>query len=372
MAERQHTEHAAKRRSKGGKAHGAEEPMREHERGAADFWRGKSHGAKELVRQHSDRWEAELFVSRVSDDRENAVPRGNLATPIAVAVGALILGKMFGGSAAPPPPAVPTNPPVDSVLGGLSDLIRKLAAGGAAPQVNSWVGPGANQPIEPGQLGSALGQSTLNELSQRTGMSQQELLNQLTVALPQLINHLTPNGRMPTLSDLEKDDFRSVLLRVANPAHKIGSSGADYLEHVSALLGGRAVLGSMIESDLEAHELLHRGLPRAALSSLVDKLQIIGVGDASEALGMSLRTFQRHKNTPILHLDVQQSGRAWKFAEILTKATRVFGSQDEAERWLKRPAIGLDQKRPVDLLTTPAGVKLVEDHLERLEYDVYT
>jgi uncharacterized protein YidB (DUF937 family) len=150
------------------------------------------------------------------DAMKNAVPGGNLATPIAVAVGALILGKMFGGSSAPTPapgraapaPAptqsLPTNAPAGSVLGGLGDLIGKLTAGGAAPQVNSWVGPGANQPIQPGQLGSALGQSTLNELSQRTGMSQQELLNQLAAVLPQLINHLTPNGRMPTLADLEK------------------------------------------------------------------------------------------------------------------------------------------------------------------------
>jgi len=61
-----------------------------------------------------------------------------------------------------------------------------------------------------------------------------------------------------------------------------------------------------------------------------------------------------------------------KFPEILAKATRVLGSQEEAEQWLKRPAIGLDQQRPIDLLTTPAGVKLVEDYLGRLEYDVYT
>jgi uncharacterized protein YidB (DUF937 family) len=149
------------------------------------------------------------------DAMKNAVPGGNLATPIAVAVGALILGKMFGGGSAPPAPApgrvapppapsLPANPPAGSVMGGLSDLIGKLTAGGAAPQVNSWVGPGTNQPIQPGQLGSALGQNTLNELSQRTGMSQQELLNQLAAVLPQLINHLTPNGRMPTLADLEK------------------------------------------------------------------------------------------------------------------------------------------------------------------------
>ena len=50
----------------------------------------------------------------------------------------------------------------------------------------------------------------------------------------------------------------------------------------------------------------------------------------------------------------------------------MLGSQEEAEQWLKRPAIGLDRQRPIDLLTTPAGLKLVEDYLGRLEYDVYT
>ena len=148
------------------------------------------------------------------DAMKNAVPGGNLATPIAVAVGALILGKMFSGRSAPasapaaPPPApaepVPTNAPAGSILGGLTDLIGKLSAGGVAPQVNSWVGHGPNEPVPPGQLGSALGQNVLAELSQRTGMSQQELLNQLATVLPQIINHLTPNGRIPTLADLEK------------------------------------------------------------------------------------------------------------------------------------------------------------------------
>jgi putative toxin-antitoxin system antitoxin component (TIGR02293 family) len=329
------------------------------------------------------------------DAMKNAVPGSNPGTPIAVAVGALILGKMFGGGAAPPPGNAWTNPPAGSVLGGLSDLIGKLTAGGAAPQVNSWIGPGANQPIQPGQLGAALGQSTLNELSQRTGMSQQELLNQLSNVLPQLINQLTPNGRMPTRADFEKHysaqahTMRSESpaqthvmrseSRVANStsgvteaAYKIKLRGADYLEDISTLLGGRKVLGSMIESDLEAHELLQRGLPRAALTSLIKKLHDIPVVEVSGALGMSLRTLQRHKSTPVEHLGVQQSGRAWKFAEIVAKATRVLGSQEEAEQWLRRPAIGLDQQRPVDLLTTPAGLKLVEDYLERLEYEVYT
>ena len=90
-----------------------------------------------------------------------------------------------------------------SILGGLTDLIGKLSSGGV-PQTNSWIAHGPNDPVQPGQLGSALGQNVLAELSQRTGLSQQELLSQLSTALPQLINHLTPNGRVPTLADLEK------------------------------------------------------------------------------------------------------------------------------------------------------------------------
>ena len=151
---------------------------------------------------------------------------------------------------------------------------------------------------------------------------------------------------------------------------ELGVSGE--LQEILDLLGGRQILGATIKSELDVHELLHRGLPRAAVSSLVEKLNIVEAAEASEALGMSVRTLQRHKVAPVERLDVQQSGRAWKFAEILAKATRVLGSQDEAEQWLKRPAIGLNHERPLDLLTTPAGVKLVEDYLGRLEYSVYT
>jgi putative toxin-antitoxin system antitoxin component (TIGR02293 family) len=57
---------------------------------------------------------------------------------------------------------------------------------------------------------------------------------------------------------------------------------------------------------------------------------------------------------------------------VLAKATRVFGSCAEADAWLVRPAIGLEQQRPVDLLTTPEGLEAVMTFLTRLEYGVYT
>ena len=75
---------------------------------------------------------------------------------------------------------------------------------------------------------------------------------------------------------------------------------------------------------------------------------------------------------PDARLSPEQSGRAWTFAEILARATALLGDRAEAEAWLDRSAIGLDGRKPIDLLATPAGVALIEDYLTRLEHGVYT
>ena len=143
------------------------------------------------------------------------------------------------------------------------------------------------------------------------------------------------------------------------------------LQKVVDLLGGPRILSRRITSALDAHELLLDGLPGSALTHFVSHLILIQTDSLEKAFGMSLRTFQRRKDAPDKPLSQEQSGRTWKFAEILAKATDVFGSQEEAEQWLERPAIGLDQRRPIDLLATPAGIELVEQYLTRLAYGVY-
>jgi len=95
-------------------------------------------------------------------------------------------------------------------------------------------------------------------------------------------------------------------------------------------------------------------------------------GSLEKALGISLRTYQRRKDAPDRRLSREQSGRIWKFAEILGRAIELFGSWAEAEEWLECPAMALEQRKPIDLLSTPAGVESVEDHLTRLEHGVYT
>lgn len=58
--------------------------------------------------------------------------------------------------------------------------------------------------------------------------------------------------------------------------------------------------------------------------------------------------------------------------EIFERAVDVMGSADEADRWLHRPALALDGQRPIDLIATAEGMAIVSDHLQRLEYGVYS
>ena len=139
---------------------------------------------------------------------KNAVPGGNLATPIAVAVGALLLGQLFSGhssapAATPASPSPAPSPQGGDLFGGLSALVQKFQNGGMAEVVNSWIGQGQNAPIQPGQLGSVLGQQTISDLARQSGVSEQQLLEQLAKVLPNVVNHLTPNGRLPTAAELQ-------------------------------------------------------------------------------------------------------------------------------------------------------------------------
>ncbi|WP_214474007.1 antitoxin Xre/MbcA/ParS toxin-binding domain-containing protein [Mesorhizobium sp. dw_380] len=143
-------------------------------------------------------------------------------------------------------------------------------------------------------------------------------------------------------------------------------------EKLVDLFGGPDVLGQSVSSPIEAHEMILHGIPSQALESLVTHLAVIDLADAFEnAFGMSERTFQRHKLDHSKTLSKEQGSRTWNFARTLTKATSVLGSQEEAEKWMIQPAMGLDNRRPIDLLATAAGTELVQEFLERLDYGVY-
>ncbi|MGB8894183.1 MAG: YidB family protein [Pseudolabrys sp.] len=81
---------------------------------------------------------------------------------------------------------------------GLNDLLKQFQQSGQSDAVNSWVGTGPNKSISPNDLASALGSDKINALVAQTGMSRDDLLHGLSEYLPQVVDQLTPQGRLPT------------------------------------------------------------------------------------------------------------------------------------------------------------------------------
>jgi uncharacterized protein YidB (DUF937 family) len=90
-----------------------------------------------------------------------------------------------------------------SVLsGGLGDLLNQLQQSGHGDTANTWVGKGENKAIAPGDLANALGADQIESLSAQSGLSRDELLSGLSQYLPQVVDHLTPDGRLPNENEL--------------------------------------------------------------------------------------------------------------------------------------------------------------------------
>ena len=88
--------------------------------------------------------------------------------------------------------------------GGLNDLLKQLQEAGQGDVAKSWVGTGPNKTISPNDLASALGADQVNALSAHSGLSQDDLLEGLSQYLPQVVDHMTPQGRVPTDQELSR------------------------------------------------------------------------------------------------------------------------------------------------------------------------
>ncbi|HET7383047.1 MAG TPA: YidB family protein [Pseudolabrys sp.] len=88
--------------------------------------------------------------------------------------------------------------------GGLNDLLKQFQQSGQSDTVNSWVGTGPNKTISPNDLASALGSDKINALIAQTGMSRDDLLRGLSEYLPQVVDQLTPQGRLPTEQEVHR------------------------------------------------------------------------------------------------------------------------------------------------------------------------
>jgi uncharacterized protein YidB (DUF937 family) len=90
----------------------------------------------------------------------------------------------------------------DPAHGGLEGLVRSFQDKGLGSIVDSWVSTGRNLPISPDQIAQGLGSGELSALASRLGMSQGDVSSKLAQLLPDVVDKLTPNGRVPDAGSL--------------------------------------------------------------------------------------------------------------------------------------------------------------------------
>ena len=109
-----------------------------------------------------------------------------------------VVGMLAAGSS---PGEVPGPGPTGG--GGLGGLVDQFEQAGLGEMMGSWVGGGPNQPATPAHIEQGLGLDTLSQLAKKAGVSPQVASALLAVALPILINKLTPQGQVPPQSSLQ-------------------------------------------------------------------------------------------------------------------------------------------------------------------------
>ena len=158
----------------------------------------------------------------------------------------------------------------------------------------------------------------------------------------------------------------------AKPASAVARQARESAhEKTRSFLGGSKFWPNRSESPTAVHEAAMRGVPYESLTHLVDQVTVIAHDEVAKVLGMSHRTLTRQVQKPREPMPADLAGKAWQFAEILVKASDVFGGEPAAEHWLAAPAVALNGHRPIELLRTLQGAEVVRDYLTRLQFGVY-
>jgi uncharacterized protein YidB (DUF937 family) len=93
---------------------------------------------------------------------------------------------------------------IQNQSGGLQGLLGKFQESGMGDHVASWVGNGENLPINADQIQQALGSDQVEALAQQAGVPAEHASGGLAAMLPDIINHLTPNGQVPQEGGLQQ------------------------------------------------------------------------------------------------------------------------------------------------------------------------
>lgn len=135
-------------------------------------------------------------------------------------------------------------------------------------------------------------------------------------------------------------------------------------EAVAEILGVRRAANRL----MDVARAIEKGLPARAIERVKQALSLSDQQMAS-LLGISAKTIGRTRVRG-QRLSVIVGDRLFRAAHVFAMARSVLGGDEGGRQWLHTRQIGLANRVPLDLITTEAGAREVEDLLGRIEYGV--
>jgi uncharacterized protein YidB (DUF937 family) len=117
-------------------------------------------------------------------------------------IAANLLSGLMPGIETSYPALAPILQTIQNQPGGIAGLADKFAKGGLGEVAQSWIGSGQNIPISASQIQSVLGDSVVQDVAKKMGISPTAASGQLAELLPGIVDHLTPNGVAPEPGEL--------------------------------------------------------------------------------------------------------------------------------------------------------------------------
>ncbi|MFA5899496.1 MAG: YidB family protein [Hyphomicrobium sp.] len=151
----------------------------------------------------------------LDDTLKQLTQGGNANQPLLAVFQELLVGKQQDGAQAGQPQQQAEMPRANVAqqgqtggsagpAAGLGGLLAQLQAAGLDDVVRSWISAGENKPVQPKDLGDALGKKTVDQMADKAGCESNDLLSQLSKALPGIIDKLTHDGRIPSQQEISQ------------------------------------------------------------------------------------------------------------------------------------------------------------------------
>jgi putative toxin-antitoxin system antitoxin component (TIGR02293 family) len=140
-----------------------------------------------------------------------------------------------------------------------------------------------------------------------------------------------------------------------------------YGSAIEELLGGTEIIGHEIRNEMDLYEISKKGLPKKALVHLIHNLGFT-VKFMASLINITERTIQRKNDIELL--DKVTSEQVLQIADIYSKGTHIFESSENFSTWITIENKALNNKKPIELLSSRYGAQMVLDELGKIEYGI--